>query len=62
MHGANLKRPSCIIMLVLFAIAIAVLVWAISGEPLRKPNPATITKATTTYDTDIPPSEPPGGR
>ena len=60
MHGANLKRPSCMIMLVLFVIAIAVLIWAISGEPLRKPNPATITKETTTYDTDIP-SKPPGG-
>ncbi len=62
MQRARWTRPSCLIMLALFVLLVAALVWLVSGEPLRTPNPATITKATPTYDTDVPPSEQPGGR
>jgi hypothetical protein len=59
MDRARWTRPSCLVMLALLAIVIATFLWLVSGEALRTPNPATVTKATTTYDTDIPPSQPP---
>ena len=58
MDRARLSKPSCIVMLLLFAIAIALLVWLIFGSPPRTPSPTSVTRETPTYDTDVP-SNPP---
>lgn len=62
MHRARWNRPSCLVMLALAAVLIGLLVWLALGDPLRTPNPATITKETPTYDTDVPPAAVPRGR
>ena len=62
MQRARWRRPSCLVMLALLVLLLAVLAWLVSGEALRTPNPSTVTKATSTYDTDVPASEQPGGR
>jgi lipopolysaccharide export system protein LptC len=54
MGRPSLKRPSCIVQLVLLAIILAAFGWLVSGYALRTPNPSTVTKETPTYDTDVP--------
>ena len=61
MQRANWSRPSCLVMLALFVVLVAAIVWLASGDALRTPSPSSITKSTPTYDTDVPPSEKPGG-
>jgi hypothetical protein len=62
MQRARWTRPSCLIMLVLSVLLVAAIALLASGILLRKPNPATVTKETTTYDTDVPSPQKPGGR
>lgn len=59
MRGQQWKRPSCLIMLAVLALLLAAIAWLASGSALMTPNPQTVTKATPTYDTDVP-SEQPG--
>ena len=61
MQRARWSRPSCLVMLALFVVLVAAIVWLASGDALRTPGPSSVTKSTPTYDTDVPPSEKPGG-
>ena len=61
MQRARWTRPSCLVMLALLLLLVVAIAWLASGDALRTPNPATVTKSTPTYDTDVPASEKPGG-
>lgn len=54
MQRVRWSRPSCIVMLILFAVALAALAWLVSGSALKTPNPASVTRETPAYDTDVP--------
>ena len=54
MHRARWNRPSCLVMLAVATLLLAALVWLAIGDPLRTPNPMTVTKESPTYDTDVP--------
>lgn len=60
MRRARWNRPSCLVMLALLALLVGALVWLVSGEALRTPNPAAVTESTPTYDTDVPSERPVG--
>ena len=61
MQRARWRKPSCLVMIVLFVLLIGAIAWLASGEALRTPNPASVTKSTPTYDTDVPAGEQPDG-
>lgn len=60
MQRAQWSRPSCLVMIVLFALLLGAIAWLASGDPLRTPNPQQVTRETTTYDKDIPSGQRPG--
>jgi hypothetical protein len=49
------------VMLAMLAVLLAAIVWLASGDALRTPAPGSVTKATPTYDTDVPSRKTPGG-
>ena len=61
MKRARWTRPSCLVMLAIFVVLLAAIAWLASGDALRTPSSSSVTRATPTYDTDVPPSEKPGG-
>jgi hypothetical protein len=61
MQRARWTRPSCLIMLALAVLLVGAIAFLASGVLLRTPNPASVTKETTTYGTDVP-SQKPAGR
>jgi cytoskeletal protein RodZ len=61
MQREKWKRPSCLLMLALLAVMLAALAWLVSGYALQTPSPTSVTKSTTTYDTDVPSPEKPSG-
>ena len=60
MQRARWTRPSCLVMLVLLVLLLAILGWLVSGYALRTPAPTSVTKSTSTYDTDVPSPDTPG--
>jgi hypothetical protein len=42
------KKPSCMLMVALFAVLAAVLAWALSGTALRTPHPVSTTSTPAT--------------
>lgn len=54
MGRPSLKRPSCIVFLVIGFLLLAAIGWLASGYALRTPNPGSLTKESVTYDTDVP--------
>lgn len=49
-------------MLALFVLLIGAIAFLASGTLLRTPNPASVTKETPTYDTDVPAQQKPAER
>jgi hypothetical protein len=62
MQRARWRQPSCLIMMVLFVLLVAAILWLASGYMLRTPAPTAVPRETTTYDTDVPSQRSPGGR
>ena len=62
MKRARWSRPSCIVMMLLFALLIAAIAWLASGYLLRTPSPGAVTRETPAYDTDTPSKTQPGSR
>ena len=62
MQHARWKRPSCLIMIVLFVLLIAAIGVLASGYLVRTPNPTAVPRESSTYDTDTPSQQPPTGR
>jgi len=54
MGRPSLKRPSCIVMIVIGVLLLAAIAWLASGYALRTPSPTSVPKESTTYDTDVP--------
>lgn len=59
MQRARWNRPSCLVMLGVFAALLGVLAWLAFGGAPRTPSPESVTRETPTYDTDVPSSAPP---
>ena len=62
MQHARWKRPSCLVMIVLFVLLVGAIAVLASGYLVRTPSPTAVLRETSTYDTDTPSQVDPSGR